>query len=352
MSSEAAAARLSPAPTALPSQAYALLISGTFNPPHRAHLQLGLRAAAALEAEGHTVLSLWFVPVHDNYLHNKLSASAGPSVVFPIEARCALLRTLLEAEEPAAAARCHVADYEGEHASALLAPSPHYWAARLPAAYLRTVPTMALLHHFAADEARLGGARVAAVFGIDNLAAMSTWNAPERLLARADLLFVARRMATVAFARDPAALLRAIRRVEVRTAVPVVFGEELLFGGEVGSFVAPSDGEAEAGGVLFCLPALEGEDEGLSSTAMRGCLETLWRWGCESAEAVARIAEAQAGTPAEEEVNQSLSVLRKHGYSGGSLTALLRAGMNTAATLERIYNAAVSRGEVVVPHPS
>ena len=56
----------------LAARRYVLLISGTMNPPHQGHVRLGLAAARALEAEGHTVASICFVPVHDNYLHNKV----------------------------------------------------------------------------------------------------------------------------------------------------------------------------------------------------------------------------------------------------------------------------------------
>ena len=55
---------------------YALLVSGTMNPPHCGHIRLGLHAAQALAAAGHTVASICFVPVHDNYLLNKLALTA------------------------------------------------------------------------------------------------------------------------------------------------------------------------------------------------------------------------------------------------------------------------------------
>ena len=137
-----------------PRREYVLLISGTMNPPHCGHIRLGLHAAQALAAAGHTVASICFVPVHDNYLLNKLaltaqqkaaagSAPAPPSLCWPLAQRCEMLRALLREEDAPEAAVCEVLDYELTHGGALLEPSPGYWGPRLPGGYLRTVPSAA-----------------------------------------------------------------------------------------------------------------------------------------------------------------------------------------------------------------
>ena len=91
------AIRLVPAAVLAPRR-YALLVSGTFNPPHCGHIRIAMRAAAALEADSHSVTSIWFVPVHDNYLHNKVTASGDKTVIFSMEVRVALLRSLIQTE--------------------------------------------------------------------------------------------------------------------------------------------------------------------------------------------------------------------------------------------------------------
>ena len=116
-----------------PRREYVLLISGTMNPPHCGHIRLGLHAAQALAAAGHTVASICFVPVHDNYLLNKLaltaqqkaaagSAPAPPSLCWPLAQRCEMLRALLREEDAPEAAVCEVLDYELTHGGALLEP--------------------------------------------------------------------------------------------------------------------------------------------------------------------------------------------------------------------------------------
>ena len=103
---------------------YVLLITGTMNPPHRGHVLIGLRAAAALRAEGHSVTAVCFVPVHDNYLCNKARVSGGNTLFLNMAQRCAMLELLVRAEGEDAAL-CHVIDYEGEHGSELLEDRPH-----------------------------------------------------------------------------------------------------------------------------------------------------------------------------------------------------------------------------------
>ena len=131
------------------SRKYVLLVSGTMNPPHQGHVRLGLRAADALRAEGHTVSAVCFVPVHNNYMHNKAATQGSGPLFYPMERRCAMLQALVTAEGAAAADLCHVIDHEGEHSEELLEESPGYWAPKLPGGYLRTVPTVRLIRHFA-----------------------------------------------------------------------------------------------------------------------------------------------------------------------------------------------------------
>ena len=145
---------------------YVLLVSGTMNPPHQGHVRLGLRAADALRAEGHTVSAVCFVPVHNNYMHNKAATQGSGPLFYPMERRCAMLQALVTAEGAAAADLCHVIDHEGEHSEELLEESPGYWAPKLPGGYLRTVPTVRLIRHFARTSPHMQapGVRLGLVF--------------------------------------------------------------------------------------------------------------------------------------------------------------------------------------------
>ena len=69
---------------------------------------LGLRAAERLQALGHTVSAICLLPVHDNYLCNKVavkeSSSSGAEIphadriAFSMKERCALLEQVHAAE--------------------------------------------------------------------------------------------------------------------------------------------------------------------------------------------------------------------------------------------------------------
>lgn len=208
------------------SRHYVLLVSGTMNPPHQGHVRLGLRAADALRAEGHTVSAVCFVPVHNNYMHNKATAQGNGPLFYPMEQRCIMLQALVAAEGEAAAALCHVIDHEGEHSEELLEESPGYWAAKLPNAYLRTVPTVRLIHHFARTSPHMqpAGSRLGLVFGVDNLAGMASWNRPGELLSSCDLVLLARGTEAICFGREPHELLAALATLHVSVALPVVYG--------------------------------------------------------------------------------------------------------------------------------
>ena len=65
---------------------------------------------------------------------------------------------------------------------------------------------------------------------------------------------------------DPSELLRALKYLDIRAAVPVVRGDTELLGGTVGTYENPG---ATGDGALFVMPPLEGEDEILSSTSRR-----------------------------------------------------------------------------------
>ena len=352
---------------------YALLVSGTFSPPHRGHVRLGLQAAAALEAEGHEVVSITIVPVHDNYMFNKVTAAfrkGGDSeILFSMVQRCNLLRGLVEAEGKKAE-RCHVVNYEGDHGEALLDTSPNYWERKLPDGYLKTVPTMALIEHFAEGvRASEEGTRVGVVFGVDNLAGMATWNSPERLVASADLVLVSRESTSVSFPRDPAPLLSPMWRIETRSPVPVSYEGTVLFGESTGSLV---NSTATHNGLVYLTPALDGDDEGLSSTAIRNALRVLVAHNISWARAVCIAAgdlhmcvdEEYGKEDGEEdgeedskkkpepvaiapEVFSSLTLIEKHGYDTAQLAPLLSAATRSAKLLQQMYDQGMERGERV-----
>ena len=179
---------------------------------------------------------------------------------------------------------CEVLDYELTHGGALLEPSPGYWGPRLPGGYLRTVPSAALIRHFAAHAPQLAAAaaeggggrrRLGVVFGVDNLGGMASWERPAQMLAQADVVLVARAAARVTFGADPSDLLGAIRHLAILAAVPVFApkrgddDDAPLFGPALGHF---ANGGAGGESALFLLPPLVGADEHLSSTKLRDAL--------------------------------------------------------------------------------
>jgi nicotinic acid mononucleotide adenylyltransferase len=323
---------------------YVLLISGTMNPPHIGHVRLGLRAADRLRAEGHRVRAICYVPVHDNYLYNKVTlkrqsgkdVSVANTIAFPMVERCALLRALIDREPESGAYECHVLDYEhSDGAKSILAESPAYWAPKLPGGYLRTVPTTSLIAHFAEHSPLLAdGGRLAIAFGVDNLAGMSSWNSPRSLLGKADLVLLARGLSSVTFAKDPSDLLGAVKHLEVRAPVPVLYAGEELLGGRCGSFVnARAAGEA----ALLLLPPLDGDDQGLSSTAIREAIST---------------SGDQPGTEQAAGTDDALATLLSlHGYPASMRGRLLATAADGAAATTAMGDAGKQRGEWVGPPP-
>ena len=148
---------------------------------------------------------------NDNYLLNKLALTAQQKA-----AAARRRRRRRSAGRSRSGARCcarcarrtrrrrhrctEVLDYELTHGGALLEPSPGYWGPRLPGGYLRTVPSAALIRHFAAHAPQLAAAaaggggrrRLGVVFGVDNLGGMASWERPAQMLAQADVVLVAR----------------------------------------------------------------------------------------------------------------------------------------------------------------
>ena len=323
-----------PAASALPARSYVLLVSGTFNPPHRGHVRLALHAREQLLARGHDVRALIFSPVHDNYLYNKLlrarSGGAEAGACFPMAQRCAILNALVASERRHAAASgastaaldtCAVSDYEHAHGSELLTESS-YWAAKLPTGYARTVPTVALLRHFAAHSPLLThpGARLGAVFGVDNLGPMATWVGVGELVAATDLVFVGRCAAAVEFSADPIALLAALAHAEIASPLALSFGGRPLL---TEARPAASNRHATSDGAMIVLPPLDGGDEELSSTRVRACLE-----------------DSSLASPS------VLDVLVRHGLADAE--ALLRDPAGRAS-LEAMGDAARARGEHASP---
>lgn len=332
------------ASAALPPREYVLLVSGTMNPPHAGHVRLGITAADGLCKMGHTVKAVCYVPVHDNYLCNKVmlkrkekgTVSVVESIAFPITERCELLKELLARETSERAAICHILDYE-HHATSLLAESPGYWAPKLPDGYLRTVPTAALIGSFAETSPLMqGGARLGVVFGVDNLAGMASWNDPGQLLARADLVFLARAMPRVEVPKDPSELLGALKHADIGAAVPIVHGEAELLGGALGSFT--NEG-ASGDSALFMLPPLEGDDESLSSTRIREALaEMVATTAAASSVAASDSGDGDAGASA-------VTTLAQHGYDGASLDRLLGVVRQGEHVVNQMASAGRERGE-------
>ncbi|CAK9095136.1 unnamed protein product [Durusdinium trenchii] len=302
----------------LDTRTYVLVVSGTFNPPHRGHLRLGLFAKERLEKLGHQVEAVCFLPVHDNYMLNKQtlaakSGSSGAEVFYPMAARCDFLRALLRREEPRTEAFCKVLDYEQQHPE-LLETSPNYWAKKLPEGYLRTVPTASLLRHVARGDLVGPGQRLGAVFGVDNLAGMSSWNAVGELLEDTDLILVAREMQIVEMCQDPEPLLGALKHFCLEERVQVKYKDQELLPRELGHFEnVNSSGHA----LLLLLPALRGPDEHLSSTQLRKRLVEL------------------------------LASARSHGCDEELILAMLRSTQKSSQALEEGAKAARERGEGV-----
>ncbi|OLQ07605.1 hypothetical protein AK812_SmicGene8966 [Symbiodinium microadriaticum] len=210
--------------------------------------------------------AICYVPVHDNYMLNKqaLASKSKPNggqqaellaseIFLSMTRRCELLRELVEQEGPEAEADpdavCHVLDYELQHGTELLG-------------------CLCLS----------AGQRLAAVFGVDNLAGMASWNNPAELLDKTDLVLISRQAESIQLSQDPSALLSALRSFQVDAQVAIKKSVKA----DCGQLFTNENSAASGVASLFLLPALAGPDEALSSTRIRESVpspeapEVLW----------------------------------------------------------------------------
>jgi len=354
-----------------PRHNYVICVSGTMNPPHRGHVRIGMAAAKALEGEGHTVEKIMFIPVHDNYMWNKVVAKKDASPVYSMAHRVELLRLLIAEEGDEAVKRCVASDHELREGRTLLEESPNYWAPQLPDGYLKTVPTAALISGLSTSlpELKTPGTRLGLVFGIDNLAGMTSWNRPDHLLARSDLILVGRALPEVKLPKDPAPLLNALEMFEIRMQLPVSFEGRVLFGDSLGSF---KHEQATGQSMLTLLPSLQGDLENLSSTQLRDSIVAmtlqLEKYSIEAAplflgvvtgdEVLKKFQQAAVSNEwdevPEKDIAEMESALRKcvetmveHGYRPLIQHAIVHGAANPQATLKRMFNEGRERGEWV-----
>eukprot|EP00939_MAST-03C_sp_MAST-3C-sp1_P003505 g3505.t1 len=294
---------------------HVLCISGTFNPPHLAHVKMGLHAAAALRSSYDLKVStVFFLPCSDNYLWNKLSEDTAESaqnsathcqnsVCLSMGDRVRFLRELISKISDNKSLQLKVLPLERD-APQLLTKSPKYWERKRTFGYLKTVPTAKIVSYFVNEWVpdNLGrNTRVALIFGADNLPWMPAWNDAKSLFSCCDLVIVDRPSGekdiegesniVIEFESEPKDFLKGFKCVTSR--VPV----ELKFAGKTLSLPNAADGSA-----LIFIGCLEGL-EMLSSTRVR----------------------------------RALGVLSRHGYdTGGLIASLTRAGGNAQSALRKI----------------
>lgn len=271
----------------LKNPARVVCVSGTFNPPHRGHALIGIQAAEQLRRAGINVACIVFLPVHDNYLWNKLSPEAdehSAPVCVPMETRVNLLKELLRNEKTDF--KFHVLPFERDEAASHLKES-EYWERKLGKAHLPTMPTSDLLLSFSKIwvSKHFGPtAKVSVVFGFDNLPWMPIWHNASGLFSDCDLVLVSRPEATtngadtgVAFQVDPTSFMRNFKAVQVQSVNPVTFKGQILFGNHIGEST-PKCCSPDATSTLYLMEPLRGM-EGLSSTAVRRAIAVLARHG-------------------------------------------------------------------------
>jgi hypothetical protein len=177
------------------------------------------------------------------------------------------------------------------------------------------VPTAILATAYAAKEAT-GGARLAFVFGGDNVSAMPHWRDMSRIFEVSDLCVVNRPQGgRIEFAHDPSTALGSVRRVvTLGQPMPMYFEGRIVLGERVGEVLLPlCTGESEPAlstatePTLFLMPPLpEDGDEKLantSSTALRDAL-------------IVCVSPATL-----QDVNAPTKVLRAHGFSTSEIIA-------------------------------
>eukprot|EP00940_MAST-03C_sp_MAST-3C-sp2_P002907 g2907.t1 len=184
---------------------YVVCISGTFNPPHNAHVRMGMDAARKLRRAGRgtiDVKAVVWIPVHDNYLWNKLDArdidgnDNKSCFCMPMQERVKTLKLLIEDEASAVkeSLNLEVLPFE-DSKSDLLESSPTYGMKKRKNGYLKTLSTANMIRAFKREwvQRRYGSrTRLGLVFGIDNLSYMPTWNKPEAIFDTCDLVLVNR----------------------------------------------------------------------------------------------------------------------------------------------------------------
>lgn len=249
---------------------YLLLVSGTFNPPHKGHVELGFHAARQLIQAGKRVSRIIYSPIHDNYLTNKLMASGDqPNAMFtPMSDRLSLFRRMLPTihrDTDLKEIEVLVLDYEHQKSN-LLAKSS-YWEKKLPTGYLKTLPTASLVKTFSQEFARTG-VRVAVVFGCDNVAYMPSWTSVGTLFNKADLILVGRDMSKIEFSSDPSEFLANFSEISVHYILPHCYNGEVLFGERKGVLRKRWKEGMKGSSRLYIMPPLK-NDEGKSSTKLR-----------------------------------------------------------------------------------
>ncbi|GAB5359269.1 hypothetical protein AAMO2058_000529800 [Amorphochlora amoebiformis] len=247
---------------------YVLVLSGTFNPPHKGHVILGAHSAKIMIQSGNRVRKIIYVPVHDNYMVNKILGKPSANVMFiPMSKRVSSLQRMIT-DEP----QCKEIEKKGikqivlpyENLNPQLLQTSAIWSQRLKEGYLKTISTSSLIESIGEEYAKKG-LRVAAIFGADLLTYMPKWNNVDNIFKSADLVIIGRAIPRIDFAADPKKFLSNFHKVDVHFKLPVGFQNKTMFGDDLGSYDLKTRGPSR----LFLLPPLPGKDENLSSSRLR-----------------------------------------------------------------------------------
>jgi len=306
------------------SKEFVVLISGTMNPPHRAHVLLGINAANYLISQGHTVDSVHFVPGSDNYQWNKIKLKTNSTteltmadkLTYSMSARVELLNVLISGEPAPEGFSLVADDFEGTIPECF-EDSPGYWAKKLPDGYLQTISTATLIGAFAAKHP---GKRVAVVFGADNLAYMPTWNHLDKIFSVSDLMVVTR--GECRFPTDPSVMLDQFDRVNLAALTePPQFTDH---NGEPVLHLPPGKYEKNSSGVrtMFVLPPIDALESASSTVLRKTILSHIQEGSCEG------------------DVDQ----LARHGYPSEKRAVLLEAGKEAVEQSEQMLSATEKNG--------
>ena len=233
-----------------------------------------------------------FLPVHDNYLWNKLTLSAERKIArgdrapicLPMDTRVKLLKAILGNEETDV--ECHVLPFERDQAASML-KNTIYWERTLGKAQLPTIATSSMLNLFSktwVSEHFGPAARLSLVFGIDNLPWMPSWSNAESLFSNCDLVLVRRLEqetsdadSAVSFRVEPSAFMRSFKTIRVDSINPIMFEGDILFGDRLGEST-PKSCSPDATSTLYVVAPLHGLP-GLSSTVVRRAIKVLAQHG-------------------------------------------------------------------------